>query len=85
MQAKAVFFGDNGTLAGVSEGKQLVDCATLDAATMQQMSEAAKAKGGLFLEAPVSGSKVPAEQVRPPDDARLFRTLSYARRNRARW
>lgn len=59
--ANDVFYGPNGTLAGVSDGKKLVDCATLDPATMKKFSSDAKAKGGLFLEAPVSGSKLQAE------------------------
>jgi hypothetical protein len=44
-------------------GKALVDCATLEVKDMQEFDAAVKAKGGRFLEAPVSGSKVPAEQV----------------------
>lgn len=60
--AKAVFFEDasDGVLAGVSEGKSIVDCATLAEADMQRMSAAVCGAGGRFLEAPVSGSKVPA-------------------------
>lgn len=59
--AAEVFYGEHGTLAGVTPGKKLVDCATLDAATMQRFYADTKAKGGSFLEAPVSGSKGPAE------------------------
>lgn len=58
--AKAVFEAADGVLAGVSEGKSIVDCATLAEADMQRMSAAVVAKGGRFLEAPVSGSKGPA-------------------------
>jgi len=75
--SKAVFDKEGGgVLAGVSEGKCLVDCATLAEADMQRMNEAVTGKGGYvmhnrlgqcltrlfrkFLEAPVSGSKVPA-------------------------
>jgi 3-hydroxyisobutyrate dehydrogenase-like beta-hydroxyacid dehydrogenase len=59
--SKAVFEAENvGVLAGVSEGKSIVDCATLAEADMKRMSEAVVGKGGRFLEAPVSGSKVPA-------------------------
>lgn len=58
--AKAVFYGADGTLAGVSAGKSVVDCATLAESDMQNMSAAVVAKGGRFLEAPVSGSKGPA-------------------------
>ena len=58
--SKIVFEGDSGVLAGISEGKSIVDCATLAEADMVRMDEAVRAKGGRFLEAPVSGSKGPA-------------------------
>jgi len=58
--ANAVFEADDGTLAGISEGKSIVDCATLAEADMKRMSEAVTNAGGRFLEAPVSGSKGPA-------------------------
>jgi 3-hydroxyisobutyrate dehydrogenase-like beta-hydroxyacid dehydrogenase len=59
--ARAVFeAADDGVLAGVSTGKSIVDCATLAEADMQRMSAAVCLAGGSFLEAPVSGSKVPA-------------------------
>jgi 6-phosphogluconate dehydrogenase len=53
--SKAVFDAENGVLAGVSEGKSVVDCATLAEADMARMNEAIVKKGGRFLEAPVSG------------------------------
>ena len=52
---------DAGVLAGVCEGKQIVDCATLRVEDMEALSEAVRRRGGQFLEAPVSGSKGPAE------------------------
>jgi len=58
--SKLVFEGDDGVLAGVSDGKSIVDCATLAEDDMKRMDQAVKEKGGRFLEAPVSGSKVPA-------------------------
>jgi len=58
--SKAVFEGEDGVLAGVSDGKAIVDCATLGEEDMKKMSEAVVKAGGRFLEAPVSGSKVPA-------------------------
>jgi 3-hydroxyisobutyrate dehydrogenase-like beta-hydroxyacid dehydrogenase len=58
--SKIIFQGETGVLAGVSAGKSIIDCATLAEADMKGMSEAVVAKGGRFLEAPVSGSKVPA-------------------------
>lgn len=57
-----VAFGENGIAAGMSAGKGYVDVSTVDAATAARVAEAVRAKGALFLEAPVSGSKGPAEQ-----------------------
>ncbi len=63
MEASNAVFStsENSAFAGLSEGKILVDCATLSPERMIEMSDAVTAKGGIFLEAPVSGSKVPAE------------------------
>lgn len=44
--SKAVFEAGNGILAGVSDGKTVVDCATLAEADMKRMDEAVKSKGG---------------------------------------
>lgn len=48
-------------LEGLGSGKMLVDCATLTPERMHLMATEATAKGAKFLEAPVSGSKGPAE------------------------
>lgn len=58
--SKAVFDAEDGVLAGVGDGKSIVDCATLAEADMVRMNDAIGKKGGRFLEAPVSGSKAPA-------------------------
>lgn len=58
--SKQVFEGTNGVLAGVSTGKSIVDCATLAEEDMKRMGLSVTSKGGRFLEAPVSGSKIPA-------------------------
>ena len=58
--SRAVFEHENGVLAGVSSGKKIVDCATLAEEDMKRMNAAVLSKGGVFLEAPVSGSKGPA-------------------------
>lgn len=42
--------------------------AAVDAATSQKIGAAITAKGGRFLEAPVSGSKKPAIGARQPTD-----------------
>lgn len=58
--AMAVVFGTDGVLAGISEGKRFVDMSTIDEDTAKQIGDAVTAKGGAYLEAPVSGSKGPA-------------------------
>jgi len=60
--ALAVATGPEGVAAGMSPGKGYVDASTVDAATSAAVAAAVRAAGGLFLEAPVSGSKGPAEQ-----------------------
>ena len=45
-------------VAGVTDGKVVVDCATLTPERMVDEANRISAKGGSFLEAPVSGSKV---------------------------
>ena len=51
----------HGTLQGMAAGKVLVECSTLDAGAMREIHAHVTARGGRFLEAPVSGSKAPAE------------------------
>ncbi|CAM9194963.1 unnamed protein product [Discosporangium mesarthrocarpum] len=58
--ASDVFYRDDGVLAGLGEGKSIIDCATLRTEDMEAMYKDAKGAGALFLEAPVSGSKAPA-------------------------
>jgi len=59
--ADAACFGENGVLEGIGEGKGYVDMSTVDAATSRRIGAALTARGGRFLEAPVSGSRKPAE------------------------
>jgi len=59
--AISVVFDKDGVLEQIGEGKGYVDMSTVDAATSCKISEAVKQKGGAFVEAPVSGSKKPAE------------------------
>lgn len=59
--ALSVVFGKDGVLEEISGGKGYIDMSTVDAETSSKISEGIKAKGGSFLEAPVSGSKKPAE------------------------
>mmetsp|Transcript_23594 Transcript_23594/g.76744 ORF Transcript_23594/g.76744 Transcript_23594/m.76744 type:complete len:290 (-) Transcript_23594:120-989(-) len=58
--AKKVAFDAGGVVEGIAAGKAYVDVSTVDAATSSAIGEAITAKGGRFLEAPVSGSKKPA-------------------------
>ncbi|KAK3259053.1 hypothetical protein CYMTET_31931 [Cymbomonas tetramitiformis] len=50
-----------GVAAGMAPGKGYVDVSTVDPATAKSIAGAIHASGGEFLEAPVSGSKKPAE------------------------
>ncbi len=59
--ARTVCFGDQGVLGAMTAGKGYVDFSTVDAATSLEIRTALIARGGRFLEAPVSGSKKPAE------------------------
>jgi glyoxylate/succinic semialdehyde reductase len=60
--AEAVCFGKQGVLAGITHGKGYIDMSTVDADTSRKIGAAVTAKGGRFLEAPVSGSRKPAEE-----------------------
>ncbi|XP_010532940.1 PREDICTED: glyoxylate/succinic semialdehyde reductase 1 [Tarenaya hassleriana] len=59
--ALAVVLDKDGVLEQISQGKGYIDMSTVDAETSLKISEAITAKGAQFLEAPVSGSKKPAE------------------------
>ncbi|KAF5177373.1 Glyoxylate/succinic semialdehyde reductase 2 protein [Thalictrum thalictroides] len=56
-----VALGKNGAANGLSPGKGYVDVSTVDGVTSKVIGKQVKATGALFLEAPVSGSKKPAE------------------------
>lgn len=55
--------GDEGVVAGLSAGKGYLDMSTVDVNTSMQSARLAKEKGALFLEAPVAGSRKPAEDA----------------------
>ncbi|KAI4329102.1 hypothetical protein L6164_021402 [Bauhinia variegata] len=59
--AMDVAFGKCGAASGMGPGKGYVDVSTVDGPTSKLISEHIKSTGALFLEAPVSGSKKPAE------------------------
>ena len=60
--AAAVCFGAEGVLAGIGKGQGYVDMSTVDDSTSRRIAEAITGRGGRFLEAPVSGTKKPAEE-----------------------
>lgn len=59
--ALAVASGPDGIVAGLSSGKGYVDVSTVDEHTSKTIAAAVRGAGAAFLEAPVSGSKKPAE------------------------
>ncbi|KAH1081631.1 hypothetical protein J1N35_021392 [Gossypium stocksii] len=59
--ALSVVFDKGGVLDQICSGKGYIDMSTVDPETSCKISEAIALKGGHFLEAPVSGSKQPAE------------------------
>jgi 3-hydroxyisobutyrate dehydrogenase-like beta-hydroxyacid dehydrogenase len=56
-----VALGENGVLESIVAGKSYVDMSTVDPQTAELIGVEIEAAGGRFLEAPVSGSKKPAE------------------------
>ena len=60
--AEDLVFGDDGLVNHIDSSKAFVDMSTVDKYTVKEINKGVKAKGGRYLEAPVSGSKVPAEQ-----------------------
>ncbi|KAH7277986.1 hypothetical protein KP509_38G018500 [Ceratopteris richardii] len=59
--ALSVVFDEDGVLKSIGPGKSYVDMSTVDPNTSCTIHKAITEKGGHFLEAPVSGSKKPAE------------------------
>ena len=55
--------GAEGIVAGLSAGKGYIDMSTVDAGTSMESALLANGKGALFLEAPVAGSRKPAEEA----------------------
>ncbi len=60
--AEALVFDTDGVLQGMTRGKSYIDVSTVCPATVKKIAKAVEQKGGRFLEAPVSGSKKPAEE-----------------------
>ncbi|KAJ7533198.1 hypothetical protein O6H91_13G037200 [Diphasiastrum complanatum] len=60
--AAEVAWGKGGAVFGLGPEKGYVDVSTVDEETSKAISERVKSSGALYLEAPVSGSKKPAEE-----------------------
>jgi 3-hydroxyisobutyrate dehydrogenase len=54
-EVEEVVLGEQGVLAGARKGLIIVDMSTIAPATSRKLGEAAMARGGYFLDAPVSG------------------------------
>jgi len=59
--AMQVCFEADGVLSGIGDGRGYIDMSTVDGETSQAISVGIREAGGRFLEAPVSGTKKPAE------------------------
>ncbi len=58
---EVLFSQDGGALSALREGKGYVEMSTIDPDTSTRLAEAVREQKALYLEAPVSGSKKPAE------------------------
>ncbi|KAK7261698.1 hypothetical protein RIF29_28015 [Crotalaria pallida] len=78
--AADVAFGKQGAANGMGPGKGYVDVSTVDGETSKLINGHIKSTGALFLEAPVSGSKKPAEDGQliflTAGDKDLYETVS---------
>ena len=59
--SRAVWFGDNGALAGMKAGTILVECSTVTPDHVRELAAQARQRGCEFLDSPVSGSRMQAE------------------------
>jgi 3-hydroxyisobutyrate dehydrogenase/glyoxylate/succinic semialdehyde reductase len=59
---RQVAVGEGGFLSAMRAGSLWVDCSTVDPAFVREMAAAAAEHGVRYLDAPVAGSKVPAER-----------------------
>jgi len=77
-----VCFCPEGVIAGIGDRRGYVDMSTVDPQTAQRIAKAIGEAGGRFLEAPVSGSKKPAEEgtliIMAAGDRALFQEVTPA-------
>ncbi len=57
-----ILSGDDGMLAGLTQGKVFVDMSTISASTSREIAEQVSAKGAHMLDAPVSGNVIHVEE-----------------------
>jgi len=55
--SRDIWLGENGVLAGASQGSLLIECSTLTVAWIQELASKARAQSCQFLDAPVTGTK----------------------------
>jgi 3-hydroxyisobutyrate dehydrogenase len=55
--ARAVWLGTNGALGSVSPGTVCIECSTASVGWVRELAAAVTARGGEFLDAPVTGSR----------------------------
>ncbi|WP_274595113.1 NAD(P)-dependent oxidoreductase [Mariprofundus erugo] len=58
----AVLHGESGLLAGACKGKTVINMSTVPQSCSQQLNQQLQGRGITFVDAPVSGSKIPAQQ-----------------------
>jgi 3-hydroxyisobutyrate dehydrogenase len=79
---EAIFGGDQGILAADVNGKLFIEMSTVQPKTQRALAERVSAKGGAYVECPVSGSTGPAREGRliglaggAPDDVARARPI----------
>jgi 3-hydroxyisobutyrate dehydrogenase len=58
--SRSLWLGENGALAGIAPGTVCLECSTVTVTWIQELAAAAADRGGEFLDAPVTGSRVQA-------------------------
>lgn len=59
--SRAIWQGDDGALAGLQPGATVIESSTLTTGWVRELAELVQARGCVFLDAPVRGSKAQAE------------------------
>src|SRR6185437_14251338 len=60
--SRHVWLGENGALAAAGKGSVLIDCGTVSPAWISDLGHHAAERGLQFLDAPVTGSRMQAEE-----------------------